>query len=45
MEKEIITIKGNREKWMEFAIVAKRNKISIWDALEPLLEKYIKGNK
>jgi len=45
MGKEIITIKGNREKWMEFAIAAKRNKISIWDALEPMLNNYIKENK
>ena len=45
MEKEIITIKGDRDKWMEFAIAVKRNKITIWDALEILINKYIQEKK
>ena len=45
MGKEIITIKGDREKWMEFAIAAKRNKVSIWEALEPKIDDYIKDKK
>ena len=45
MKKEIITIKGDREMWMEFAIAVKRNKTTIWDALEKKIDEYIKEHK
>lgn len=39
--KEVITIKGDRDVWLDFSIIVKRNKKEIWDILEPLLNKYI----
>ena len=42
MKKEVITLKGDRNLWMEFTIKLKRQKREVWKVLEPWIEKYLK---
>ena len=42
MEKEVITLKGDRGLWMEFTIKLKRQKKEVWEVLESLIKKYLK---
>lgn len=41
----IITLKGDRKKWMKFAIQLKREKKTVWSVLEPKITKYINNQK
>ena len=41
MEKDVISLKGDKDKWLDFAVTAKKNKQQIWDALEQMIDKYI----
>ena len=38
--KDTITIKGNRNKWIDFVSKVKKNKTEVWEVLEPMLDKY-----
>ena len=38
--KEIITIRGERELWLDFIHKAKKEKKKAWDVLSPFLKKY-----
>jgi len=45
MARETITIKGDRNKWLDFTIALKKEGKQVWDVLEPLIDKYIIKNK
>jgi hypothetical protein len=38
--KDIITIRGERELWLDFIHKAKKEKKKAWDVLTPFLKKY-----
>ena len=38
--KDIITIRGERELWLDFIHKAKKGKKKAWDVLSPFLKKY-----
>ena len=42
--KETISIRGERDLWIEFIHKAKKEKKKIWDVLSPYLKKYIASN-
>ena len=39
--KDIITIRGERELWLDFIHKAKKEKKKVWDVLSPFIKKYI----
>jgi len=41
---DIISIKGNRDKWIDFISHIKKNKEKVWDVLETYIDDYIKRN-
>jgi hypothetical protein len=43
--KDIITIRGDRELWLEFIYKIKREKRRAWDVLSPFLRKYCLVNE
>ena len=40
-----ITIRGDRNVWIDFVATVKKQKKDVWEVLEPLLKNYIKKNK
>jgi hypothetical protein len=38
---EVLTFKGNRDAWLGFTYQVRRNRKKVWEALEPLLNKYM----
>ena len=40
---DLITIKGDRNLWLEFTMRVKKKKKRVWDILGPMLEEYIKN--
>tara|TARA_Y100000310_G_C20057917_1_gene523592 strand:- start:198 stop:347 length:150 start_codon:yes stop_codon:yes gene_type:complete len=46
MGKHTITIRGaERNLWIDFVSVSKKNKKTAWEELKPLLKEHIKRNK
>ncbi len=43
--KDIITIRGEREIWIDFIYKAKKEKKKVWDVLNPYLRKYISSDQ
>ncbi len=43
--KYVITIRGERELWLDFVHKAKLDKKRVWDVLEPFLRKYISADE
>ena len=43
--KDIITIRGDRELWLEFIYRVKKEKRRTWDVLSPFLRKYCRVNE
>jgi len=43
--KDIITIRGDRELWVEFIYRVKKEKRRTWDVLSPFLRKYCRVNE
>jgi len=39
--KDVITIRGERDLWLDFIHKAKKEKKKVWDVLGPFLKKYI----
>ena len=39
--KDTITIKGNRNTWIDFIAKIKREKKQVWQVLEPFIKSYI----
>ena len=42
---ETITIKGDRDVWIDFVSKVKKKRKSVWSVLEPMIKSYIKGDK
>jgi hypothetical protein len=43
--KDIITIRGERELWLDFMHKAKKEKKKAWDVLNPFLKKYLSSDQ
>ena len=43
--KDIITIRGERELWLDFIHKAKKEKKKAWDVLNPFLKKYVSADE
>jgi len=43
MTKDAISIKGDRNVWIDFVAECKRQKTEVWAVLEPYLKQFIKG--
>ncbi len=43
--KDIITIRGERELWLEFTHKTRKEKKKVWDVLTPFLKKYISADE
>ena len=43
--KDTISIRGERELWLEFIHKAKKEKKKVWDVLSPYLKKYIASDE
>ena len=43
--KEVITLRGERELWIDFIHKAKKEKKKAWDILSPLLRKYLSSDQ
>ena len=39
---EGLSLKGDRDIWLEFTYKVKKNKKQVWEILEPMLKDYIK---
>ena len=42
---DIISLKGDRDKWIDFVSQVKKNKERIWDVLEKSIDEYIKKGR
>ena len=40
--KDIISIKGERNLWIDFIAKVKKEKKEVWEVLEPIIKKYLK---
>lgn len=40
-----ISFQGDRDIWQDFMYIVKKQKLKVWDALEPTLKEYIEKNK
>jgi len=38
-----ITLKGERNVWIDFTSKVKKNKKQVWDVLKPFIKEYIKN--
>jgi len=43
--KDIITIRGERELWLDFIYKAKKEKKKAWEILSPFLKKYVSADQ
>lgn len=43
--KDIITIRGERDLWLDFIHKAKKDKKKAWDVLSPFLRKYVSADE
>ena len=43
--KDIITIRGERELWLDFIHKVKKEKKKAWDILSPFLRKYVSADE
>ena len=43
--KDIITLRGERELWLDFIHKAKKEKKKAWDILSPFLRKYVSADE
>jgi hypothetical protein len=41
-KKDVITFKGNRELWIDFISKVKKERKTVWDVLEALIQNYLK---
>jgi hypothetical protein len=42
--KDIITLRGNRNLWIDFVAKIKKEKKQVWQVLEEWIKKYLKQN-
>ena len=43
--KDIITLRGERDLWIDFTNQLRKEKKQVWDVLKPFISKYIKHKK
>ena len=43
--KDVITIRGERELWLDFIHKAKKEKKKAWEVLSPFLKKYLSADQ
>ena len=43
--KDVITIRGERELWLDFIHKAKKENKKVWDVLSPFLRKYVSSGQ
>ena len=43
--KDVITLRGERELWLDFIHKAKKEKRKAWDVLSPFLRKYVAADE
>ena len=43
--KDIITIRGERELWLDFIHKAKKERKEVWEVLSPFLKKYVSADE
>ncbi len=43
--KDVITLRGERDEWIDFIHKAKKEKKKAWDVLSPFLRKYISADE
>jgi len=43
--KDVITLRGERELWVEFIYKAKKERRKAWDVLSPFLKKYLSSDQ
>ncbi len=43
--KDIITVRGERELWLDFIHKAKKEKKKAWEVLSPFIKKYISAHE
>ncbi len=41
MEKETLTFKGDRDKWIDFTTKVKKERKEVWEVLSQLIDKYL----
>lgn len=41
-EKDIISLRGERDLWIDFVAKVKKDKKEVWDVLSKLIRKYLK---
>ena len=44
-EKEIITLRGERNLWIDFVSIVKKERKEVWEVLAPLLSEYVKNKQ
>ena len=42
---DVITLRGERELWLEFIHKAKKEKKKVWEILSPFLKKYLSADQ
>jgi len=42
MSKDVITLKGNRDLWIDFVAKIKKEKKEVWEVLEKMILEYLK---
>lgn len=43
--KDVITLRGERELWLDFIHKAKKEKKNVWEVLSPFLKKYLSADQ
>jgi len=43
--KHVITLRGERDLWLDFVYKSRRDKKKVWDVLGPYLRKYISSDQ
>jgi len=42
--KGLISIKGDKDLWLDFVYKVKKNKTQVWKVLKPFIKKYIQNS-
>lgn len=39
---ELISMRGNRDLWLDFTHKIRKKKLKVWDVLQPMIKEYLK---
>jgi len=42
---DVLSLRGNRDLWMDFTDRTRRQKKTVWETLEPMIREYLKKKK